>query len=150
MMLEARPAALMGNPACLLSPGHDGVASVVVPFSSFCEGCMCGVQVNLQPHPIFYTTHQMSYMLTPIFYVPYLIFNIPYLILYVPYLIFYISPLNNLLKAFLRCCPCGHPICTVLATGGSEFSLCHSGIPLPSRIRCFSGISKHSAPETEW
>ena len=69
---------------------HRDRCDVLVPSSSFCEGYMCGVQVNLQPHPIFYTHHQISYLPTPIFYVPYLIFYVPYLIFYVPPLIFYI------------------------------------------------------------
>ena len=58
---------------------------------------MCGVQVNLQPHPIFYRPHLISYIPFlifyiphPIFYVPYLIYYVPYLIFYLPYLIFYV------------------------------------------------------------
>ena len=67
----------------------------LVPSSSFCKGCMCGVQVNQQPYPIFYTPHQISYIPYLIFLVTYLIFfvhppiiYVPPLILYEPYLIF--------------------------------------------------------------
>ena len=64
------------HPTCLLSLGHDSIAIIATRWccpSSFCEGCMCGVQVNQRPHAIFYTPHQISYLPTPILYSMYAI-----------------------------------------------------------------------------
>ena len=57
------------------------------------QGCMCGVQVNVQPTPIFYTTHLIFYVQQPHlkFYVPPPKFYIPHLISYVPHPIFYVN-----------------------------------------------------------
>ena len=42
----------------------------LVPSLSSCNGCVCGVQVNVQPPPIFYSPHL-------IFYIPHLKFYLP-------------------------------------------------------------------------
>ena len=88
-----------------------GRCEVLVPSPSSCKGCMCGMQVKVQPTPLSYT----SYLPPPIFYVPprppseilrirrsYLIFYVPppkfyvsrliFCISHVPQLIFYVLP----------------------------------------------------------
>ena len=57
------------------------------------QGCMCGVQVNVQPTPIFYTTHLIFYVQWPHlkFYVPPPKFYVPHLISNVPHQIFIAS-----------------------------------------------------------
>ena len=57
----------------------------LVQSSSSCNGCVCGVKVNVQPPPIFYTPHLK-------FYVPHLKFYVPPPKFYVPRVIFYIPP----------------------------------------------------------
>ena len=41
---------------------HRERCYVLVLSSSSCKGCMCGVQVNMQPPPIFYTPHLIFYI----------------------------------------------------------------------------------------
>ena len=72
------------------------------PSSSSCKGCMCGVQVKVQPPLISCTPHLICYLLPQIFFEPppkfavtvlSLIFYVPLQIFYVPHLIFYLSHL---------------------------------------------------------
>ena len=76
--------------------------NALVP-SSVLQGCVCGVQVNVQPPPIFYTHHQISFFPPKKnFYLPYIspiskIFYLPYQIFYVLSLIFFV-PLQFYIK----------------------------------------------------
>ena len=95
--------------------------------------------VQLVPYLISYIPHLISYIPYLIYYVPYLIFYIPYLISYIPYLIFYLTYLISYIP---------YPIfyamftCDAATVDTNRQVLCHQdGIPLHSRIRCFSGIS---------
>ena len=59
---------------------HCKRCDALVQSLSSCNSCVCVVQVNVQPPPIFYTPHL-------IFYVPHLKFYIPPPKFYVPHLI---------------------------------------------------------------
>ena len=55
----------------------------LVQSSSSCDGCVCGMQVNVIPPPRFYVPHLIFYVPPPKFYVPHLIFYLPHLIFYI-------------------------------------------------------------------
>ena len=82
---------------------------------------VCGVQVNVQSRPIFYTPHL-------IFYVPHLKFYTHPPKFFVPHLIFY-YPSNIIRESYLRCS--GHPIGMALADGRREL---WSRTPLPCEV----------------
>ena len=88
------------HPACLPSLTALPASSATTVFralqcasasSSSCKGCRCGVHVNVQTPPIFYTPHLMFYVPPLKFYVLPQKFCVPHLIFYVPPPIFYVN-----------------------------------------------------------
>ena len=98
--LPATPPGPPPHPACLPSLTALPASSATTVFralqcasasSSSCKGCRCGVHVNVQTPPIFYTPHLMFYVPPLKFYVLPQKFYVPHLIFYVPPPIFYVN-----------------------------------------------------------
>ena len=94
--LPTLPACPPCLPACPCQPRRrrKRCEAFVLPLFA-CEGCMCGVPVNVQLTSMIHADYLILYVTPTIFYVPYLIFYLTPPIFYVQlllqYLIFYLS-----------------------------------------------------------